>query len=252
MRKLAHSSLSVVFVIICGACTTITRTEMTPVASASECVVLLHGLNRSWRAMDRMAVSLRAQGFSTANVDYPSQRGSIEELAPEAVNSGVAQCRNSGATRVHFVTHSMGGILLRYAHGSSPIPDLGRVVMLGPPNQGSEVIDVTRGWPLTRMISGPAGEQLGTSVEDIPARLAPVDFELGVVAGTGTLNPFMSAMLPREDDGKVSVDRTRAEGMSDFLILAVSHFAMMRDPVVIQNTAAFLRSGQFSGRNISD
>lgn len=195
--------------------------------------------------MNKMAAALQSEGFSTANVDYPSQQGTVEGLAPLAVNSGLDQCRLSGASKIHFVTHSMGGILLRYAHGIEPIPELGRVVMLGPPNQGSEVIDRTRDWGVTRMISGEAGLQLGTSDTDIPARLQPVDFELGVIAGTGTINPFMSAVLPDQDDGKVTVERTKADGMTDFLVVPVSHSFIMRNDNVIDRTTDFLQSGRF-------
>lgn len=202
--------------------------------------------------MDKMADALQSIGFSTANVDYPSQQGTIEGLAPLAVNSGLDQCRLSGATRIHFVTHSMGGILLRYAHGLEPIPELGRVVMLGPPNQGSEVIDRAREWTVTKLISGEAGLQLGTSSEDVPANLRPVDFDLGIVAGTGSINPFMSAILPKQDDGKVTVERTKAEGMADFIAVPVSHFRLMRHGGVIENTKTFLKSGHFIEPTASD
>lgn len=222
-----------------------TRTELVTSAQGTECVVLLHGLNRSWRAMGKMAEALQAEGFSTANVDYPSQQGTVEGLAPVAVNSGLDQCRLSGADKIHFVTHSMGGILLRYAHGIEPIPDLGRVVMLGPPNQGSEVIDWTREWSVAEVFSGEAGMQLGTDENDLPARLKPVDFELGIIAGTRTINPFMSAVLPDADDGKVTVERTKVDGMSDFLVVSKSHHSIMRSDTVIENTAEFLRSGHF-------
>jgi len=212
---------------------------------ATECVVLLHGLNRSWRAMDKMALALQDQGFTTVNVDYPSQRGTIEGLAPMAVNSGLADCRFTGATKIHFVTHSLGGILLRYAHQQDAIPELGRVVMLGPPNQGSEVIDRTRDWAIAKIFTGEAGMQLGTQDSDIPAQLAPVDFELGVIAGTGSINPFMSAVLPDADDGKVTVERTKAEGMADFLLVKNAHFSLMNSDTVIANTASFLQTGHF-------
>lgn len=256
LRVTRHLRRSVVmaFALIASltSCATTTRTNLVEHSGASECVVLLHGLNRSWRAMNKMADALQRDGFSTANVDYPSQQGTVEGLAPLAVSSGVDQCRLSGASRIHFVTHSLGGILLRYAHGIEPIPELGRVVMLGPPNQGSEVIDRTRNWSLTRMFSGEAGMQLGTAPEDIPAKLLPVDFELGIVAGTATISPFMSAMLPKQDDGKVTVERTKADGMSDFLVVPVSHFAIMRNKRVIENTKAFLNSGQFLESVASD
>lgn len=212
---------------------------------SDECVVLLHGLNRSWRAMEPMAEALREAGFTTANVDYPSQAGPIETLAPLAVDSGLAECRNSGAKRVHFVTHSIGGILLRYTQDNEPIPDLGRVVMLAPPNQGSEVIDVTRDWPTTEIFAGEAGLQLGTDPDSIPQQLGPVNFELGVIAGTGSINFFMSAMLPEPNDGKVSVASTQVEGMNDFLVVDNSHHFITESDEVIRNTKSFLRFGRF-------
>ena len=228
-----------------AACATTMRTELVEHNQSTDCVVLLHGLNRSWRTMDKLAESLQEDGFSTANVDYPSQSASVEGLAPMVVNEGLHQCRQTGATRIHFVTHSIGGILLRYAHNQTPIPDLGRVVMLGPPNQGSEVIDRTRNWPGIEIISGEAGLQLGTDEESIPSQLGPVDFELGVIAGTGTINPFMSAILPEEDDGKVTVARTQVDGMDDFKVVKNSHFTLMTSDEVIANTTQFLRTGRF-------
>ena len=162
-----------------------------------------------------------------------------------AVNTGLAECRQVGAERIHFVTHSIGGILLRYAHAESPIPDLGRVVMLGPPNQGSELVDITRDWPTAEIFSGEAGLQLGTDPDSIPTQLGPVDFELGIIAGTGSINFIMSAMLPDPNDGKVSVESTRVDGMDDFLLVGNSHHYITDSDVVIRNTVSFLRTGIF-------
>lgn len=226
-------------------CASMPRTQVVAVAGTSECVVLLHGLNRSWRAMRPMAEALQHAGFTTANVDYPSQSGPIEELAPLAVGTGLAECRATGAQRIHFVTHSIGGILLRYEQERAPIYDLGRVVMLGPPNQGSEVVDIAQGWPGMSVFGGSAGLQLGTGADSIPSRLGPVDFELGVIAGTGTINPWMSAMLPDADDGKVSVAATRVDGMDDFLIVRNSHRYITRGEIVFRNTESFLKTGRF-------
>lgn len=232
-------------VTLLASCATMPRTEFVPAANAAECVVLLHGLNRSLRAMEDMAEGLQDAGYSTVNVDYPSQQGPVETLAPMAVNLGLSQCRESGARRIHFVTHSMGGILLRYAHQAEPIHDLGRVVMLGPPNQGSEVVDRMREIPGAEIFSGEAGLQLGTDDESIPASLGPVDFELGIIAGVGSINPWMSAILPDYDDGKVTVDSTRVVGMADFMIVDSSHHYLMNSDTVIKNTVAFLNTGSF-------
>jgi len=226
-------------------CATATRAEVVAATGSSECVVLLHGLNRSWRAMRPMAEALQSAGYATVNVDYPSQSGSVEEIAPRAVGMGLDKCRDTGAERIHFVTHSLGGILLRYQNEQSPIQGLGRVVMLGPPNQGSEIIDKTRDWPGFEIISGDAGAQLGTDIDSMPSRLGPVNFELGVIAGNKTINVFTSAMLPNPDDGKVSVASTRVDGMTDFLVVGNSHNYITRSDVVIRNTESFLRNGVF-------
>ncbi len=228
-----------------GACASLPQTETMTAAESGECVVLLHGVNRSWRAMRPMAEALRQDGFATVNVDYPSRAGTVETLAPMAVDNGVLGCRSIGASRIHFVTHSIGGILLRYAHANAPIEDIGRVVMLAPPNQGSEIVDKTRNIPGASLVGGRALLQLGTDEDSIPAQLGPVDFELGVVAGTGTMNPWMSAMLPNPDDGKVSVARTRVDGMSDFLVVEDNHHYIVEDELVISNTRAFLKTGEF-------
>lgn len=228
-----------------ASCATEPQTRVLATPDSSECVVLLHGLNRSWRAMRPMAEALQEAGFSTANVDYPSQLGTIEEIAPAAVRLGILSCKSAGATKVHFVTHSMGGILLRYENEREPIDTLGRVVMLGPPNQGSELIDRMVDWPGIELLSGPAGLQLGTSAESLPAKLGPIDFELGVIAGTGTINVLASAMLPDPDDGKVSVASTRVDGMSDFLVVENSHRYITRSDIVVRNTESFLKTGRF-------
>ena len=227
-------------------CATAPRTHVVNGPESRECVVLLHGLNRSWRAMRPMAEALQTAGYTTANVDYPSQAGPVEEIAPLAVRTGLSECRATGAQQVHFVTHSIGGILLRFENEREPIAELGRVVMLGPPNQGSEIVDKTRNWPGAETISGAAGMQLGTTGADsIPLRLGPVDFELGVIAGTGTINLLASAMLPDPDDGKVSVAATRVDGMDDFLIVGNSHRYITRSAVVRRNVVSFLRNGHF-------
>ena len=249
-RSIAGFSLlipvaALISALLAAGCVTMPRSEIVRSGASADCVVLLHGLNRSLRAMEDMAEGLQAADFTTVNVDYPSQSAPIETLAPEVVGLGVTECRALGAERIYFVTHSMGGILLRYAHEQSPIQDLARVVMLGPPNQGSEVIDRTRDWPGAGILSGEAGAQLGTDADSIPAKLGPVDFELGIIAGVGTINPFMSAILPEYDDGKVTVDRTRVDGMTDFMIVDSSHRWLMNSETVIKNTVGFLKTGEF-------
>jgi pimeloyl-ACP methyl ester carboxylesterase len=215
-------------------------------AVASECVVLLHGLTRGSMSMNRMERALEKAGYWTANIDYPSRGYTIEELADMAVTEGLDACRaQDGVEKVHFVTHSLGGILLRQYLSENEIPELGRVVMLGPPNQGSAAVDELGDVPGFDWLHGPAGRQLGKGEESVPLRLGPVDFELGVIAGNRTIDPITSAVLEGPNDGRVSVSDTQVEGMKDFVVVEHSHAFMMRMRRTIELTLAFLADGEF-------
>jgi hypothetical protein len=216
---------------------------------AKDCVVLLHGLARSAGAMDTMQQALDDAGYHTVNVDYPSRKHAIEVLAPMVIAPALAQCRAEQSRVIHFVTHSMGGILLRQYTQDNVIVDLGRVVMMGPPNQGSQVVDNLKDVPGFEAYNGPAGMQLGTGEQDIPKQLGPVSFELGVIAGTSSINLILSTFLPNPDDGKVSVENTKVQGMCALVTVAVSHPFLMKRQQVIDQVLHFLRSGSFFGDN---
>ena len=217
-------------------------------AAAKDCVVLLHGLARTASSMNTMEEALQDDGYVTANVDYPSRDYEIAELAGIAVEKGLAACRAyDGLEKIHFVTHSLGGILLRQYLSTASIAELGRVVMLGPPNQGSRASDEMRGVPGFDWLNGPAGYQLGKGADSVPVALGPVQFELGVIAGNRTIDPITSAFLDDPDDGRVSVEDTKVDGMDDFIVVEHSHAFMMRMRRPIELTKAFLHTGSFSG-----
>ena len=215
-------------------------------ATAAECVVLLHGLARTSSSLDAMQEALEEDGYLTANIDYPSREYEIAALATLAVGEGLASCRaGENVEKIHFVTHSLGGILVRQYLSTETIDELGRVVMLGPPNQGSNAVDGLEGVPGFDWLNGPAGHQLGKGEASVPLALGPVDFELGVIAGNRTIDPITSAVLENPDDGKVSVEDTKIEGMDDFVIVKHSHAYMMRMQGPIDLTRKFLRTGSF-------
>lgn len=215
----------------------------TAYSKTNETVVLLHGLNRTHRAMSKLATALEQEGYSVINCDYPSRRADLETLSTNLFASLAPQLAR--AQRVHFVTHSMGGILLRTYLETHSITNLGRVVMLAPPNQGSEVVDKLRWFAPFGWINGPAGLQLGTSSESAPNKLKPPRFELGVIAGDRSVNPLLSYLIPGKDDGKVSLLRAKTDNMKAFLVLHVTHTFMMRNRTVIAQTKQFLQAGYF-------
>ncbi len=210
---------------------------------SDECVIFLHGLARTANSMQKITDAFESDGYAAANIDYPSRELTIEELAPLAVESGVAACP-ANAT-VHFVTHSLGGILVRVYLENNQIENLGRVVMLAPPNGGSEVVDKLASVPGFAWLNGPAGAQLGTDEQSVPSQLGPVDFELGIIAGTKTVNFILSQYLPNPDDGKVSLERTKVEGMTDFITVPHSHPFVMNASDTISQALAFIKTGHF-------
>ncbi len=188
---------------------------------------------------------LNHKGYHTLNPGYASRSASIEQLGRAVIPEAVDACRSSNAGTIHFVTHSMGAILVRWYLKHHPMADLGRVVMLSPPNQGSELVDRLKQFTFFHWLNGPAGQQLGTDSKSLPQRLGPVDYEAGIITGDRSVNPMLSRLLPGKNDGKVSVERTKVEGMTDFKVLHLPHPLIMYSPTVFQQIHSFLSQGRF-------
>ena len=209
------------------------------------CVVLLHGLFRTHLALKPLEWYLQSEGYTTVNQSYPSLLYPIEELAEMAVGRALQHCHGLGRHDIHFVTHSLGGILVRQYASVRPIKGIRRVVMLGPPNQGSQVADYYSSLEVLGVAEPVALEQLGTGEASIPQRLGPVDFELGVIAGNFRSSTVLPGFPDEASDGTVSVSEAFVPGMLDFLQMPVSHTFMIVNPEVMRQVVHFLRFGEF-------
>ena len=207
-----------------------------------ESVILLHGIGRTRLSMRPLERALIAAGYRTENLTYPSRRLSIDAIA-DWLHPRLAELwRHS--TRIHMVTHSMGGLVAaRYLDVHGDRERTGRVVMLAPPLMGSEVAHALHRLPRYRWLFGPAGQQLTTS----SGRDAmPPYYELGIIAGTsGGLYPLGRAFIPGAHDGRVAVARTRHPGMADHLVVPASHSFIMRNAEVQRQALHFLQHGSF-------
>lgn len=226
------------------------KDNLSPIEQNSECIILLHGLARTHRCMNKAARIFSSYGYHVINVSYPSRRKTIEQLAIEAIKPAIEEAEQKHCRRIHFLTHSMGGILLRYYLSKKTIKNLGRTVMLAPPNRGSEIVDKIGHWKLFYLCNGPAGLQLGTDQNSIPRQLGKLDFETGIITGNKSWNPLLSGLISDANDGKVSVSSARQEGMKDFLPLPYSHSFIMQHKSVIEQALYFIQQGYFDHKKV--
>jgi len=206
-------------------------------------VVLLHGIARTSASLTRLERALRASGFATLNIDYASRRKPITALADD-IHPEVARFAERDAP-LHFVAHSMGGLVTR-AYIAKYRPDrLGGVVMLGTPNGGSEVADLLSRYRLYGAFYGPAGLELTTARR--PNALPAVNYPVGVIAGNRFIDPVAGLfVLPKPNDGRVSVASAMLAGMADHIVVKASHTGLPRNGVAIEQTIAFLHEGRFN------
>lgn len=219
----------------------------------ADCVVLLHGLAGTPFSMKRIQRHLQREGFQVVNLGYPSREHKIATLSELAIGPALDACGRAQSAhadavsprKVHFVTHSMGGIVLRQYLSEYNIPTLGHVVMLAPPNKGNELAARANKSKLARKLIGPALAELAEGRDNVPESLNAVEFSLGVIAGTRSHNPLTNKIVRGKDDGTVSVEATKVQGMRDHVTVPASHMSILFKSRVLKQISAFLSAGQF-------
>lgn len=209
-----------------------------------KCAVLLHGLGRTSWSMNKMAKSLRKNDYIVWNESYPSTEKSIAELS-KVIDDALLFCKEQQAEEIYFVTHSLGGILVRYYFQDVSSDSVKKIVMLAPPNKGSEVADAYKDWMWYQWFTGVAGQELGTEPTSVPNSLAPISVPVGVIAGTSSSDPWFSNLFSGPNDGKVSVESAQIPEMVDFMTVDSGHTFIMKSNTVIENVLYFFDNGTF-------
>lgn len=216
-----------------------------PVLKSNDYVILLHGMARTENSMSKLEKHLVKNNYIVINTGYPSTRETVETIAEKYLADMVNDCIKKGAGKIHIVTHSLGGIVTRQYLQSNSLPVGSRIVMISPPNKGSELVDAFRDLFIFDWLYGPAGQELGTEPDSLPNSLKPVSGEIGVIAGDFTFNPLYSWIISGEDDGKVSVESAKLDEMADFLVVPSSHSFIMNHSKVLKQVVCFLENGKF-------
>lgn len=214
--------------------------------AAERCVILIHGLSRSHYSMMKLEKFLELHDYKVVNQDYPSSKKSITEIANEEIPLMVNACLKYHPDNIYFVTHSMGGVILRQYLQTHNMPKPTRIVMLGPPNHGSPLAKLFHNNLLFKMIMGPAGQELTTESTSLVNRLDPyLPYQVGIIAGDFSFFPFAKLYSHEANDGKVTVSSTQLIKMNDFIVLPLSHTFIMRSSVVEKQVLHFFDYAQF-------
>jgi pimeloyl-ACP methyl ester carboxylesterase len=217
------------------------RASDAPDATDQETVVLLHGLGRSEAAMWLLASRIEAAGFDVVRIGYDSL-GDPPERILATVSQKIDACCKASPRPVHFVGHSLGGLIIRAYLAENEVRTPGRVVLIATPNAGTPLVDAYRdSWWMD--LAGPTARRLGTGPESFPNSLPAPDYPVGVIAGVRDAR-FID-LIPGEDDGLVPLESTKVAGMVDFVMVESNHLLMRYSQEVAHQTIAFLRVGRF-------
>lgn len=206
-------------------------------------VILLHGLRKSAAHMRPLAQHLEAQGYDVYNIDYPSNEHDLTTLI-RMLTARILALTTTSQT-VHFVGFSMGALIIRGILHTYRPKSLGRVVQIGPPNQGSQLSDRLKNLWLYRKWFGPAGQELQTNQSSIQHLFGPIDYELGVIAGKQTYDLSVAWAFNSPNDGRVAIEHTKVDGMKDHIVMPGHHIYFPKKKNVINQVCYFLKHGCF-------
>ncbi len=213
---------------------------------ATECVVLLHGFGRSSFSLGRINTNLLENGYKTIAIDYPSRRFHAYQLVEQFILPKIKK-ESKNCTKIHFVGYSLGGILTRYIIANHRPDNLGRVVYIATPHQGVDIVNHLGHHAWFQTIFGPAVLDLKIASSFLDSLPKKADYEAGVLCGNFSLNPFTSLFLiPGDDDGTISVESTKLEGMKDHIIIPSTHNMLLYNDIVIEQVERFISTGSFS------
>ncbi|MBT3169585.1 MAG: hypothetical protein HN952_08495 [Candidatus Cloacimonetes bacterium] len=210
----------------------------------NECVILLHGLGDVKYSMLKLENDLKDAGYFTKNIGYKPVKETIEFLSERELVPLVQIYQKMGFEKIHFVTHSMGGLIVRYFLQENKLPEGSRIVMLSPPNRGSEVADYFAESPFFNLLVGDVGKELATD-SDFLSKLKKIKPDVGIIAGTKSTNPLFSRIIPGDDDGRVSVENTKLAEMDDFFVVPNTHLTIKYSNLVAYQIQKFLVDGKF-------
>ncbi len=196
-----------------------------------EYVVILHGLGRTSFSMQKLAKALANNGYRVININYPAKSDTIENLVTIYLTDELDKKYTDKNIKINFVTHSMGGILVRHYLANTEVKNLHRVVMLAPPNKGSEAADKWQTSSIVNFIMGPALKELTTDQNSFVNTLPLPDYEVGIIAA--------------KYDEKISTERVMLDTVSDFLVVEREHTWIMNGDEVIGAVIKFLKEGKF-------
>lgn len=211
--------------------------------AGNDCVILLHGLARTNHSMAKLESTLKKHHYIVVNNNYPSTKKTIEQLANEFIPPMLYQCLKHHPKHIHFVAHSLGGMMVEHYLQTHTITKLDTIIMLSPPNHGSPLADLLHNNKIVQLILGPSIQELTTQIKESPLKRGP--YKIGIIVGNRSFNPLGAFIFDEPNDGIVPVSSTKMKKMNDFIVLPVTHTFMMRNDRVITQILCFLKREHF-------